>query len=590
MDHRRNEQEFDEFEKLLGEIPQVTSGNDYSPFPICFSSSRSSPSIKKSSPFLEQNLHLTGDDSTFTSDAFSAEGNLNFGTPNQTLEDHQVLFIPSNHSLSSSPCAYDSRNLDQQMFRKLQHVGYFPQRQHYMPSSQSHHQSHFNWRNIAEGRVNLQEEQYMPVFDQYQRQFTGMYTSPRQEHFDYHRAHEQYGEDGDESLRCLNGVIRKRMYYPEKILMRSPLGLNTAKVINYGVGDDTQTGRSLWFNEDLVMSLNNLTLQPPKYNSLAETKGKIYYMARTQHGCRFLQRKFAERDVNDIEMIFNEIIDYITELMIDPFGNYLVQKLIEVCSQEQRMQIVHSITRKPGVLIKISCDMHGTRVVQKIVETVKRQEEVLMIMSALRHGIVTLIKSVNGNHVVQRCLQYLLPHCEKFLFEIVITHCVELATDRHGCCVLQKCIGYSKGEQKDHLVSGITSNALLLSQDPFGNYVLQFVLELQLQWAINEILEQLDGNYTHLSMQKFSSNVVEKCLRLADDKHRARIIRELVTYGCLDKVMLDPYGNFVIQSALKQSKGTNAYGLLVDAIKLHISSLRTNPYGKKVLYAISSKK
>ena len=36
-----------------------------------------------------------------------------------------------------------------------------------------------------------------------------------------------------------------------------------------------------------------------------------------------------------------------------------------------------------------------------------------MIMSALKHGVVSLIKSVNGNHVVQRCLQYLLPHCEK---------------------------------------------------------------------------------------------------------------------------------------------------------------------------------
>lgn len=111
---------------------------------------------------------------------------------------------------------------------------------------------------------------------------------------------------------------------------------------------------------------------------------------------------------------------------------------------------------------------------------------------------MNLIKNVNGNHVVQRCLQYLLPHCGKvttfvtvfikhkcyengfpslkisnlfslqFLFEAAITHCVDLATDRHGCCVLQKCLGYSEGEQKQHLVSEIASNALLLSQDPFG--------------------------------------------------------------------------------------------------------------------------
>ena len=88
------------------------------------------------------------------------------------------------------------------------------------------------------------------------------------------------------------------------------------------------------------------------------------------------------------------------------------------------------------------------------------------------------------------------------------------------------------------------------------NYALQYVFELHLEWAVNEILEQLEGNYTELSMQKCSSNVVEKCLTLADDKHQARIIRELVTDGRLDQVMLDPYGNYVIQAALKQSKVT----------------------------------
>ncbi|KAL0734896.1 hypothetical protein Bca4012_011106 [Brassica carinata] len=571
MDQRRDEPEFDEFEKLLLEIPKVTSGNDYSRFPVCFSSSRSSPSIKKPAPFQEQNLHLPGDDYAFTS-AF-AQGNFNFGISNQTPENPQLMFIPSYHSPNTSPCVYDKFSSRTQMLRKMQHVGCFPnispsQPQRYMASPLSLHQaldqSHNDWRNVEEDRLNLQEAQYMPV-------------NP---HYLYRRAEQSNrnlfcnGEDGHE--RSVDAV-RKRMYYPEKLLVRSPLGVNTAKVIKYGVGDD------------LSMSLNNLTLHPPNFFSLAEARGKIYYMARDQYGCRFLQRKFAEKDGNDIETIFNAIIDYISELMIDPFGNYLVQKLLEVCNDDQRMHIVRSITRKLGQLIKISCDMHGTRVIQKIVETVKRQEEVSIIISALRHGIVTLMKNVNGNHVVQRCLQYLLPHCKKLLFEAAITHCVDLATDRHGCCVLQKCIGYFEGKQKDRLVSEIASTALLLSQDPFGNYALQYVFELHLEWAINEILEQLEGNYTELSMQKCSSNVVEKCLTLADDKHQARIIRELVTSGRLDQVMLDPYGNYVIQAALKQSKGT-LHGLLVDAIKVYISSLRTNSYGKKVLSALNSKK
>ncbi|CAN7122165.1 unnamed protein product [Brassica rapa subsp. narinosa] len=549
MDHRRpNETEFDELEKLLGEIPKVTSGNDYSSFPICLSSARSSP-------FEEQSTHLPIDRALTSS---FAEGNLNLNTPGNP----QLMFFPSYHSPNTSPCVYtdkfDSRKLDPLMLRKLQHVGYFPNSQ---PHHQALDQSNINWRTID-------EEQYMPMNSHLlylcNNKYPSMDTSPRHEHYRRHSNRNLFcnGENGDES------IVRKKMYYPEKILMRSPLGLNTAKVIKYG---------TVGVNDDLAMSLNNLTLHPPKYNSLAEARGKIYYMAKDQHGCRFLQRKFAEGDGNDIDMIFDEIIDYISELTVDPFGNYLVQKLLEVCGEDQRMEIVHSIARKPGLLIKISCDMHGTRVVQKIVETVKRQEEIAIIVSALKHGVVTLIKNVNGNHVVQRCLQYLLPQCKKFLFEAVMSHCVELATDRYGCCVLQKCLAHFEGEQKEHLVSEIASNALLFSQDPFGNYVLQYVFDLKLQGAINAILERLEGSYTKLSMQKCSSNVVEKCLKLADDKHQARIISELITYGCLDQVMLDPYGNYVIQAALKRSKGS-LHGLLVDNIKLHISSLRTNPY------------
>ncbi|KAL0716449.1 hypothetical protein Bca4012_065771 [Brassica carinata] len=88
-----------------------------------------------------------------------------------------------------------------------------------------------------------------------------------------------------------------------------------------------------------------------------------------------------------------------------------------------------------------------------------------------------------------------------------------------------KCIGYSQGDQKDCVVYEISSNALVLSQDPFGNYALEYVFDLHLEWAINKILDQLEGNYTELSMQKCSSNVVEKCLILADVKNSLNFLK-----------------------------------------------------------------
>ncbi|KAM1114741.1 hypothetical protein ACFX19_005570 [Malus domestica] len=405
--------------------------------------------------------------------------------------------------------------------------------------------------------------------------------------------------------------------FPEKILTRSQ-GMNTLKAVKFGaVGTDeslthiSQNGKvvsnghfrhalstrntgcfqldslNTWGMFPSLMHLKNTDMKvlpqkytdlktlPQKYNSMDEITGRIYLMAKDQHGCRFLQRKFSEGTPKDVENIFFEIIDHIVELMTDPFGNYLIQKLLEVCDEDQQMQILHSITKKPGELVRISCDMHGTRAVQKVIETLKTPEQFSMVVSSLKPGIVMLIKNTNGNHVAQRCLQYLTREYREFLFVAATTNCVELATDRHGCCVLQKCLSHSDAEQRNRLICKITSNALILSQDPFGNYVVQFVFELQLPWATLDILDQLERNYGDLSVQKYSSNVVEKSLKYACEERRIRIIQELIENPRLDQVMQDPYGNYVVQAALSQSKGI-LHSKLVDAIKPHMPVLRTN--------------
>ena len=46
----------------------------------------------------------------------------------------------------------------------------------------------------------------------------------------------------------------------------------------------------------------------------------------------------------------------------------------------------------------------STRVVQKLIETLKTRQQISLVVSALEPGFLALIKDLNGNHVVQRCL------------------------------------------------------------------------------------------------------------------------------------------------------------------------------------------
>ncbi|XP_004144136.3 pumilio homolog 12 isoform X2 [Cucumis sativus] len=398
----------------------------------------------------------------------------------------------------------------------------------------------------------------------------------------------------------------EKVSFPRKILGRSP-GMNTVDAMRFMSMDADKSSNHVnqcrflrpnsFFRPNNLSTANecmcrdhssamysespSLKLVPERFNSVDEVRGRIFLMAKDQHGCRFLQRKFMEGTDEDIEKIFKEIIDRVVELMMDAFGNYLVQKLLEVCNDNQRMQILRRITQNHGELVMISCDMHGTRAIQKVIETLKTQEQVHMIVSALKSGIVTLMKNINGNHVAQHCLDYLMPSCRELLFDAARNSCVDLAVDRHGCCVLQKCLSCSDSTDRDNLINEITQNALIISQDQYGNYVVQFILKLNLRWATEAILKQLEGNYGDLSMQKYSSNVVEKCLQFAGGQI-TKIVLELINDPRFDKIMQDPYGNYAIQTALNNTEGT-LHTKLVEAIRPHVPVLRMSPYGKKVL-------
>ncbi|MBA0595726.1 putative pumilio homolog 8, chloroplastic [Gossypium raimondii] len=322
----------------------------------------------------------------------------------------------------------------------------------------------------------------------------------------------------------------------------------------------------------------NVRLMPTPY-SLAEFRGCINYMAKDQNHCRFLQRIFDEGSCLDVQIIFNEIIDNIVELMMDPFGNYLVQKLLDVCTEEQRLQIVHMVTKESGQLVRISLNTYGTRVVQKLIETLKSREEVSLIKSALKPGILDLIKDLNGNHVLQRFLQCLGNEDNKIIFDAAAQFCVDIATHRHGCCVLQRCIAHSNGQHRYNLITQISRNGLLLAQDPFGNYVVQYIIELKVRSAVDNLLSQFKGHYVHLSMQKFSSHVVEKCLKYFAES-RSQIIHELISVVHFEQLLQDPFANYVIQSALAVTKGS-LHASLVGAVRPHMI-LRTSPYCKRI--------
>lgn len=315
--------------------------------------------------------------------------------------------------------------------------------------------------------------------------------------------------------------------------------------------------------------------------------GNIYSLCKDQHGCRFLQRQLDILGKDAADIIFNETKDHTIELMTDSFGNYLIQKLIERVNLQQRIQL--STIASPH-FVEIALNAHGTRALQKLIECISTSEEAEIIVSSLKDSIVELSKDLNGNHVVQKCLQKLNPNDFQFIFDATCLDCMTIATHRHGCCVLQRCLDFGTKEQCNNLCDQLLLYVSKLTLDPFGNYVVQYIINKETERNnfeyTRKIAEILKSKIAELSVHKFGSNVVEKLLRTSIVANI--LITELLKNGGEEDIQIllnDSYGNYVLQTALDVSHKQNKplYEQLSNIITpLLVGSIRNTPHGKRI--------
>lgn len=129
---------------------------------------------------------------------------------------------------------------------------------------------------------------------------------------------------------------------------------------------------------------------------------------------------------------------------------------------------------------------HGTRALQNLFKQIlplsERRSELLaqsLLPERLPSGkeldrVLELSLNLHGNHVIQLCLDHLTREEHKeHIHRTVLHHCAVIATDKHGCCVIQKILGAPNSRIRRALVNVSLSQLDQLINDQFGNYVVQ---------------------------------------------------------------------------------------------------------------------
>ncbi|KDP25123.1 hypothetical protein JCGZ_22658 [Jatropha curcas] len=316
--------------------------------------------------------------------------------------------------------------------------------------------------------------------------------------------------------------------------------------------------------------------------------------ARNQEGSKNLQEVLMFKNTKITSQILERVtaslegVPIIHYLMIDQFGWHVCSKLIDSCNEKQLALIVETITMDRQLFIILSNNITASKLIKKLIKLLKKSPYIKWLVASLYLAFYQLMIDKIGSYVITYCLDTLDIKQKVLLYEAIIPNCLHLAIHEIGCISLNNFIDKIQGWHRQHLLELISNNAVFLSHDPSGNHVVQKVLGLENPFFTEIIGNLLRGHYARLSLQKWGSHVVEKCLK---SPAMSYAVEDLLSSSSnqLLQVARDQFGNYVIQRALKVTKELNfpLHLELLRSLQPHLETLRYG-YGRSIFNLIAS--
>ncbi|ETO10775.1 hypothetical protein RFI_26601, partial [Reticulomyxa filosa] len=328
-------------------------------------------------------------------------------------------------------------------------------------------------------------------------------------------------------------------------------------------------------------------ISPRTPSMIDHVVGRVCSFAKTQSGSRFVQEKLSETKY--FQMFFEELQEHVPELMMDNFGHYAIEALFNHCNDEQRIVLVDNLRES---MVTVACHKQGSFSIQAMMDTLSTTDQKQYLIQGLQMDIKKIILNHSGHYVILRFLTRFKYPDTKFIFKAISQYALELATDHYGLRVLKDAVeqGQTQLPSQDLLAvyMSIAKHTNSLVENQYGNYIIQHLLDVAPREVTDTIKEKMHGKFVRYSKQKFSSNVVEKCLKhssaevnkgIANKDWRRIIIQELLTK--VADLITDKYANYCLQTALETaSSDPELLSKFNQATKPHLEHLRENVKAK----------
>ena len=202
--------------------------------------------------------------------------------------------------------------------------------------------------------------------------------------------------------------------------------------------------------------------------------------------------------------------------------------------------------------VNISKDSSGTFSVQALLNEVSSINEEQQILNSIKTHEMEMAFNKNATYVLQKII-LLFPDIHRInLNEIILNNFKDLCLDSNGICLIKNFIKTNTlVNNKKRINEEIDKNFIVLAESPFGNYGIQYLMENWEKNELNNIKNKILENIYKLSIQKFSSNVVEKAIEIFDEE---KMIKKLCFEGKFITLLKNKFGRFVLYKAINSMK------------------------------------
>ena len=317
--------------------------------------------------------------------------------------------------------------------------------------------------------------------------------------------------------------------------------------------------------EMLLYELNTALSKTEKidYYIYGKLQGNFVEVIKTHKGSRIFQNYLKNTHSDIIHQIFVEICPHLSEIISDAYANYFCKRFFSYLNQKERIEFLTSIQSS---LITLSMDNIGTYPIQSIIEQVGSKVEKKLIIHSLQPATEELCYNTYGTRVLEKVMTCFEEEFSSFIYDYVSNNFLHLSTNVNGICLIKRALTLTHKKELHETMKKLSfENAVDLIQHVYGNYVIQVIVENWENCEINDLVLILSNKFVYFSMQKYSSNVVERLIE-KNENVLTQFIRELCESERIAEVMKNNFGNYVIQKALKISNGDNLRLLLNDVL------------------------